>query len=183
MRKIIKFIAIVLSIFVLIHLADDGYKLIMHSLFPNRHTELIEEYSEKYDLDKFLVMAVIKAESNYIHDAHSGVARGLMQITDSTALWISKELDIPFKDGDLENPAKNIEFGCFYLSYLLDYYNNDETLALAAYNAGLGNVRSWLKNPEHSPDGVHLESIPFRETREYVEKIKRYKIIYKKLYQ
>ena len=183
MRKIIKFIAIVLSIFTLIYLLDDGYNFLMHTIYPLRYKEQIEKYSQEYDLDKFLVMAVIKAESNFIRDAHSGVARGLMQVTDDTANWISKELGAPFDPEDIEDPEKNIEFGCFYLSYLLNHYGDDETLALAAYNAGMGNVRKWLENPEHSPDGVTLKNIPFKETRDYVKKINKYKLIYKKLYE
>lgn len=183
MKKVIKFIIIVLLIFATIHLLDDVYNMVMHTLYPLRHTEHIEKYSEKYDLDKYLVMAVIKAESNYIHDAHSGFARGLMQITGDTAKWISSELNLPFEDDDIEDPEKNIEFGCFYLSYLLEHYSGDEVLALSAYNAGMGNVSKWLQNPKHSPDGSTLKNIPFRETREYVDKIKNYKAIYKKLYK
>ncbi len=183
MKKIIKFTAIVLIIFALVYLLDDVYSWVMHTLYPIRYSEHIEKYSEKYDLDKYLVMAVIKAESNYIHDAHSGVARGLMQITDDTARWISRELGVPFEQDSLEDPEKNIELGCFYLSYLLDHYRGDEAISLAAYNAGMGNVRKWLENPKYSLDGVHLENIPFKETREYVEKVKKYRLIYKKLYE
>jgi soluble lytic murein transglycosylase len=62
-----------------------------------------------------------------------------MQITDETAVWISKQLDIEFTHEDIEKPEKNIEMGCFYLNYLISHYKNTD-VALAAYNAGMGNV-------------------------------------------
>ena len=144
-------------------------------MYPIRYSEYIEENSEKYNLDKYLVMGVIKAESNYIYDAHSGVARGLMQITDETALWISKQLDIEFTHDDIENPQKNIEMGCFYLDYLISHYDNTD-VALAAYNAGMGNVNKWLSTPEYSIDGKTLSHIPYKETRNYVEKVNKLEI-------
>ena len=157
------------------------YHLIIRVIYPVRYSEYIEENSEKYNLDKYLVMSVIKAESNYIYDAHSGVARGLMQITDETALWISKQLDIEFNHDDIENPEKNIEMGCFYLNYLISHYKNTD-VALAAYNAGMGNVNKWLSTPEYSDDGKTLSRIPYKETREYVKKVNKYQQKYKDLY-
>lgn len=157
--------------------------LCMRAVYPLRYNEYIEKYSKEYNLNKYLVMALIKAESNYIYDAHSGVARGLMQITDETAIWISNKLSIDFSTDDLENPQINIKMGCYYLSYLLDYYNRNETLALSAYNAGLGNVNKWLSDKEYSKDGKSLDKIPFEETRNYLKKINEFKKIYNALYQ
>ncbi len=155
----------------------------MKSLYPLRYEEHIEAYSEEYNLDKYLVMALIKAESNYIYDAHSGVARGLMQITDETANWIAEKLAIKFSHNDIENPKTNINMGCYYLKYLLDYYNGNETLALAAYNAGMGNVNKWLDNKEYSTTGTTLDKIPFSETQTYIEKIEKGRKIYMNLYK
>lgn len=153
----------------------------MKALYPLRYDEHIITYSQKYDLDKYLVMALIKAESNYIYDAHSGIARGLMQITDETADWIAAKLSL--SDFDILEPETNINMGCFYLSYLLDYYNENEKLALAAYNAGMGNVNKWLSDEEYSKSGETLDNIPFLETRQYIDKIERNKKIYIKLYK
>ena len=68
--------------------------------------------------------------------------------------------------------------GCYYLSYLINRYN-DVDVALAAYNGGMGNVDKWLANPEYSSDGKTLSSIPFPETEKYVERVNKYEKIYK----
>ncbi len=151
-------------------------------LYPLRYEEYINKYSKEYELDRFLVMALIKAESNYINDAHSSVAHGLMQITDDTAIWISEKLSMDFEPDDIVNPEINISMGCFYLDYLMDYYKGNVKLSLAAYNAGMGNVDKWLKNSEYSKDGISLDVIPFAETKKYIEKIEKGTTIYKKLY-
>ena len=72
--------------------------------------------------------------------------------------------------------------GCWYIKRLLIQYNNVDT-ALAAYNAGSGNVSKWLKNEEYSKDGENLIIIPFKETREYVKKVSKARIQYKRLYK
>lgn len=154
----------------------------MRAVYPLKYEEHIEKYSQEYNLDKYLVMALIKAESNYICDAHSGVARGLMQITDETAQWIAGRMDKEFEKDDIENPETNISMGCYYLRYLLDYYNNDVNLALAAYNAGMGNVNKWLTDTHLSENGSTLNVIPFSETKRYLTKIEKGIKIYKRLY-
>lgn len=173
-KRILLLILCIVLIFSLI-------KPVMKALYPLRYGEYIITYSDKYDLDKYLVMALIKAESNYIYDAHSGVARGLMQITDETADWIASKLSL--RDFDILEPETNIGMGCYYLSYLLDYYKDNEQLALAAYNAGMGNVNKWLLDKEYSQSGETLDNIPFEETRQYIDKIERNKKIYIKLYK
>lgn len=153
------------------------------AIYPLKYEEHIEKYSEEYGIDKYLVMALIKAESNYVNDAHSGVARGLMQITDETALWIADKMHKEFENDDIENPEINISMGCYYLKYLLNYYNNDTALALVAYNAGMGNVNKWLSDSEYSENGKTLHTIPFGETKRYLEKVEKGMKIYKKLYK
>ena len=78
-------------------------------------------------------------------------------------------------------PDVNIHMGCWYLNYLINYFH-DEDLALAAYNAGMGNVENWLKDENYSADGLSLEEIPFKETREYVKKVESAERIYEVLY-
>ncbi len=150
-------------------------------LYPFDYQDIIVKYANENELDEALVMAVIKTESNFIHDAHSGKASGLMQITDDTAEWISKKMNLKLESIDLMNPKDNIKLGCFYLRYLIDYYDGNTDVALAAYNGGMGNVDKWLKDDKYSSDGVHLKYIPFKETREYVEKVNTQKIIYEKM--
>lgn len=126
-------------------------------------------------------MAIIKTESNFVEDAHSGKASGLMQLTDDTAAWIAQKLETDIKHVDIYNPADNIEFGCYYIRYLIDYYNGNVDVALAAYNGGMGNVDKWLSNKNYSDDGKTLKKIPFKETREYVKKVNNEKEVYEKM--
>jgi soluble lytic murein transglycosylase len=124
-------------------------------------------------------MAVIKQESNFVPEAHSGVAGGLMQLTQETAQWNANELGIT--DFDYMDPETNIELGCHYLKYLIKHYGNVDT-ALAAYNGGMGNVDAWLADKTYSSDGKTLDNIPFAETRNYVVKVNEYWAHYKELY-
>lgn len=162
-------------------LLKTGFDTCFEAMYPLRHSDIIDKYCAEYELDRYLVMGIIKAESNYIHDAHSGVARGLMQITDHTAKWIAEKLDMEFLSDDIENPEINIRMGCYYIDYLIERYN-DVDVALAAYNGGMGNVNKWLNDSSYSSDGKTLYNIPFEETREYVKRVKKYRDIYKRWY-
>ena len=157
------------------------YNYLDNMMYPLKYEYYISSYSQKYGLDKFLVAAVIKTESNFIPDAHSGKARGLMQLTDETALWIANKMDIEFQPEDVVDPQTNIEMGCYYLKYLIDKYDNCDT-ALAAYNGGMGNVSKWLADKKYSDDGKTLKYIPFEETRNYVVRVNKYKQIYNDKY-
>lgn len=163
-----------------------GIKVGMHTcktlLFPLAYEDIITKYSNDNKLDKYLVMAVIKTESNFIPDAHSGKAAGLMQLTEETAKWVSDKMDIDYSKIELNNPKDNIRLGCYYLRYLIDLYDGNIDVALAAYNGGLGNVNKWLSDTRYSSDGVDLDKIPFKETREYVKKVNKQWVHYKKMY-
>lgn len=155
----------------------------MKLYYPLKYDDYIETYSSKYNVDKYLVMGVISAESRFDKDAQSHKsAKGLMQLTESTAAWCINHFGIEIDENDLYSPKLNIELGCVYLEYLIDTYSNIET-ALAAYNAGPGNVNTWLKNEEYSKDGLSLDNIPFKETKQYVEKVIKRREIYYKLYK
>lgn len=129
-------------------------------------------------LDETLVYALIKAESGFDETAVSRVgATGLMQLMPATAQFICKKEGMEWDLSRLTDGAYNIKVGCAYLSYLLQRFEKEET-ALAAYNAGEGTVRDWLRDEALSPDGKTLTRIPYRETEDYVKKIKKYKKIY-----
>ena len=146
---------------------------LMYSLYyPLKYQSQIEFYAQEYLLDEALICAVINTESGFEEDVISSKgAVGLMQLMPSTAKAISEALDEPFDEKDLLNAEVNIKYGCHYLAMLLKQFDFDE--ALCAYNAGMGKVRGWLKNPRYSADGQHLNSIPYAETKAYVEKVKK----------
>lgn len=145
--------------------------------FPLEYEEIILHCSKKYDLQPEVIASVINVESGYRKSAHSSKgAVGLMQILPSTADWISNKIGVNFED--LYSPEVNIEFGTYYLSYLIECFG-DVDLAICAYNAGQGNVNRWLSTEEYSCDGKTLNRIPFKETREYLAKVKKNIKIYK----
>lgn len=158
---------------------------VLKMLYPLKYTELVEQEAENFGLEPELVYAVIHTESKFDPNAHSHAgARGLMQMTGETFAWMQEILGEPeaYTADDLYDPAVSIRYGCAFLSRLINYYGNVET-ALCAYNAGMGNVSSWLSDPEHSFDGKTIYAIPFGETDSYVKKVIRAESIYKELYQ
>ena len=156
-------------------------KPIERILYPKKFEAIVERYATLYDLPPHLVYSVIKAESGFDPDAISRVgAVGLMQIMPSTFLWLTDLTGEDIHPDRLTDPEVNIRYGCYFLRYLLDVYE-DQTLALAAYNAGMGNVKKWLASPEYSKDGK-LTKIPFEETKNYINRVTRYKETYDALY-
>ena len=136
---------------------------------PLRHDDIIRQQADDKDLDPALIAAVIYAESRFARDATSSAgARGLMQITPATAQEIAQRSGgTEFEQGDLGDPQINISYGSWYLHWLLDRYGDNRRLAVAAYNAGTGNVDKWLVEDP----GMTIDEIPFPETREYVRKV------------
>ncbi len=157
--------------------------------YPQKYGELVEKASEDYNLSTSFIYAVIRTESKFNPDAESGVgACGLMQITPDT---FDTYMNIRGESGkysskDLFDPAVNIDYGCYILRDHLDTFGNEEC-ALAAYNAGPGNVTQWIEDPDISPDGrtIIVDNIPsaFSETRNYIIKVEEAKDIYRDLYE
>ena len=173
-RKIFFFcLLLTLAVFV------SGFFFIRHH-YPVLYYAQIKETSEKYGLSESLVCAMIHTESRFREDAVSKKeAKGLMQLTQRTADWGADILGIPdYSYDNIFEPRLNIELGCWYISKLLDQYNNDLTLALAAYNAGSGNVAGWLADERYSKDGITLDTIPFTETEKYIERVNRSMTVY-----
>lgn len=151
---------------------------ILKFLFPRPHMAVIDKYCSVYGVDENLVSAIIKAESNFREDAVSHAeAKGIMQITDDTFNFCKE--NIRLESENIFDVDANIHAGVWYLSFLSEKYDENTENILAAYNAGMGNVDNWLKDPRYSSDGKTLKKVPFSETAHYVEKIKRYKIIYR----
>lgn len=181
MRRRTKLIFLLVVLTIIAPLVRMSYRMLLDRVLPLRYEEHIEKYSDEYVLPKHLVMGVIRTESKFNDKAHSEYARGLMQITDDTAVWIAKEMKIEYSVDMVEDPETNIKMGCFYLSYLIEKYENVRT-ALAAYNAGPGNVNSWLSDEAYSLDGKTLYEIPFGETKRYVRRVEIFEKLYEKLY-
>lgn len=180
-RSILKVIILILII-AFVGCGVNNY--LQYNLFyPLKHYDTVKAQAEKYDLDPFLIMAVIKAESNFKADAVSNKdASGLMQITPSTAHWIAEQMEQEISWIELESPATNITLGVWYVDYLLDYYDGHTQLALAAYNAGTGTVDRWLKDNKIQENG-NVITLPFKETTDYLVKINTYYKRYKQLYE
>jgi len=169
---------IVFGILIFVITAAIFFKPVMRYFFPVKYIDLIKKYSSEYNLDEHLIMAVIRTESKFKEDAesHKG-AKGLMQLKEDTAQWCAPQFGIPY-DGNITDPETNIRIGCAYLRYLIDKFGSIPT-ALAAYNAGEGNVTEWLKNQGSE---ISLDSIPFKETKRYVELVQKREKIYNFLY-
>ncbi len=158
---------------------------IQRRIYPLKYKNEVVRFSKEYDLDPHLVMGVIWVESKFKPEATSNKgARGLMQIIPRTGQWIADQVGVSeYDDEMLYDPETNIMFGCWYLAYLLRVFDNDVQLALASYNGGMGNVMKWLKDDRYSDDGRHLKAIPFKETRDYLQRVLDVQNQYKKLYE
>ena len=148
---------------------------------PLAYEDIISACADEYGLPKELICAVILTESSFEPDARSSVgAVGLMQITPIANEDICNRSGMDI-DADLTDPEVNIRRGCYYLAYLIRQFESRDT-ALAAYNAGYGNVKSWLADENYSDDGKTLKYIPFDETRNYVERVNSAAETYRELY-
>lgn len=136
--------------------------------------QLILINAERYKLQPELLQAVIEVESKYDEKAVSHVgAVGAMQLVPTTARWIAQESGNPY--GDLKDPAINIPLGAWYLRYLINKYHGNLELALAAYNAGRGNVDTWIREKNWPDDFNDIDAIPFPETQGFVTQVIRIK--------
>ncbi|RZA07835.1 MAG: lytic murein transglycosylase [Moraxellaceae bacterium] len=148
--------------------------------FPLVHHENVRAAAKKAALDPHFVFAITRQESAFNSEAKSPVgALGLMQLMPETAKSTAKKAGINFKQQDLLEVDKNIVLGSRYLNELLVSFSGNRILAAAAYNAGPGRVRKWLtKEGEKLPYDVWIETIPYKETRSYVQNILAFTIIY-----
>ena len=155
------------------------------AFYPCKYSALVEQYAAEYDLDPLLVYSFIRTESGFDPAATSSVnARGLMQMTEETFLWMRSKLaageNVTFDD--LYDPAVSLRYGCYYLHLCLQRYNGDVATAAAAYHSGWGTVDTLLQMEEHSADGVTLQGFPYNQMHHYVEKITACYAVYTRLY-
>lgn len=152
------------------------------SAYPRKFSEYVSASAAEFDIPETVIYATIKTESGFDADAVSRAgAVGLMQLMPSTFRWLSDDmLHENLDDSMISDPQTNIRYGSYLLSWLYGIYGNWDNV-FAAYNAGVGNVNSWLKDPRYSFAG-HLTNIPFEETRNYVRRQRENVKTYEKLY-
>lgn len=186
MHKYLKItIGVILLIMCIIAIkVSNVYNIILKQIYPTKYSNYVEKYAKEYDVDPLLVYSIIKAESNFNEKAVStSGAKGLMQLMDATAIEIANKVDEPLAESEnLLEPEKNIMIGTKYYAELQEKYSGNMLLALAAYNAGIGNVSNWIEQGTVKSDGSDIENIPFKETNMYVRKIINNYKMYQKLY-
>ena len=178
-----KFLAFLILIFSAFTFILSGYNIYQVFTHPIKYENEIQTYAKMYDLNEAIVASLINVESSYKTAAKSNKnAVGLMQIKLTTANYldeINKRENIT--ESKLFDAEINIKYGCEYLRYLLNKFNDINT-TLAAYNAGETRVKSWLNNTDFSTDKQTLKLIPYKETDTYILKIKSNLKFYKKIY-
>ena len=140
MKKALLYLIIIVVLICVIN-----WKNILKLFYKTEYSEYVEKYSKAENIDHLLIYAIIKAESNFNIGAMSkSGALGLMQIMDRTAKEVAENEILEYESGTtLYNPEKNIQIGIKYYANLLEEFKNDK-IALAAYNAGSGNVQKWI---------------------------------------
>jgi soluble lytic murein transglycosylase len=166
-----------LGVFLLLN-SDRFQRTLEEFTLPLRHEDIIRQQAAEKGVPPDLIAAVIYSESRFRDQTSHAGARGLMQITPSTAKLIEKlSGGQTFKFDDLSDPDINIRYGTFYLRYLIDKFGENVVAALAAYNAGETNVVAW------GGSSLQLDDSPFPETRGYVEDVLDKRVEYARHYR
>lgn len=164
--------------FLYVSFNDEISNIMQH---PKRYTDFVYNYSKQYKVDENLVYAIIKTESNFFPYAKSKAnSKGLMQVSDDTFEYAKTKIDI--SSNDIYNKQANIQAGIWYLSNLLERFNNNEYYAILAYNAGPENVSKWIDSG-FLKDNLDYKSwnIPYAETRIYIDKVENSKKYYENM--
>ncbi len=163
-------------------LAEQGYLDDVNLRFPEAFAKEITYFAKREKIAPSWVFAIARRESSFMVDAHSSAgAVGLMQILPSTAKQLLREKNITRRH--LFNVKNNIRLGSKYLKKLLIKQDHNLILATASYNAGPYRVKAWLKNKAKLPADIWIETIPYKETREYVKSVLAYQQIYQHRHQ
>lgn len=148
------------------------HRAVREVTLPLRHEDIIRQQARAKRLDPALVAAMIFAESKFRDQTSSTGAKGLMQIQPETAKFIARRSGgNAFEVSDLGTPQINIQYGTYYMRYLLDRYGENVVLAVAAYNAGETNVDRWIVESGRRGKAFQIEDIPFPETKAYVNRV------------
>lgn len=144
---------------------------IKNHFFPLDYKEQVEIIAAEYNVDSWLVMAVIREESGYEENAESAVgACGLMQLMPETASWINQKAGLAYNvETAIWDPLANIRMGTWYISWLSSRYDGNSAAAIAAYNGGISNVDEWIEQGIWDGKIDDVSGIPFAETRKFVQ--------------
>ena len=172
-RLVFLLVLVGLAAIALLTLKPWADKAVQELKLPLRHEDVIRQQASDKNLDPSLIAGVIYVESRFRDQTSHAGAKGLMQLMPATADYIARKSGgTRFVQGDLADPQINISYGSWYLRYLLQHYNGNVALALAAYNAGEGKVDEWWREAaDRGEKFVVAKHIPFPETREYVKKV------------
>jgi soluble lytic murein transglycosylase len=140
--------------------------------YPAPYRNLMKPAARDQAIDEAWVYGITRQESRFVVSARSGVgASGLMQLMPATAKWAAKRAGIDnYNNSMIHDMGTNINLGTYYLRYTLDLFNGQETMATAAYNAGPGRAKKWQATTPLE-GAIYAETIPFSETRSYVQKV------------
>lgn len=173
--------AIVLVMGVISAVYSFGPAMLFQGIYPLKYEERIADSATRHGVDPYLVAAVVRTESGWDPQAVSNRgAEGLMQLMPETAqdmVALGLVDGAAYSASNLTDPATSIEFGCAYLSYLLRYFNGSTDRAIAAYNAGMGNVEDWA-----AQNTVLHNAITFPETQTYLIRVNNAHDRYRQLY-
>ncbi|TCZ75286.1 lytic transglycosylase domain-containing protein [Paenibacillus albiflavus] len=154
-------------------------------LYPIDYRQEISTSASKYNVDPFLIAAIIRVENNFkVEGTSSKGALGLMQLMPETAQWIKESSNIGTvgSDHDLQDASVNIDMGAWYLSWLLNYYDGHLNYAIAAYNAGQGTVNKWRATNVWDGSETSISTIPYGQTKHFVKRVRYYYDKYHKVY-
>lgn len=163
---------------------DDMPQWAWNILFPKPYWNDLKRYSNANGLDPYLVASLIRQESEFNPQAVSRAnAWGLMQLLPPVGKKLAKEVRMRhFNQDQLTDPAVNLQLGTRYFKHMVDSFGGQVEYALAAYNAGADRVKTWQAQGPYRDIHEFVESIPFSETREYVQAIMRNATVYRLLY-
>lgn len=160
--------------------ADNTRQLHNFSLrYPTPYRDLFRAAAENEGVDEAWIYGLARQESRFMHHAKSGVgAAGLMQIMPATAKWAAKRIGMSNYSNELiHDLTTNVSIGTYYLRYTFELMNGQAVMATAAYNAGPGRAKRWLAS-EPMEAAIYVETIPFAETRGYVQKVMSNALMY-----
>jgi soluble lytic murein transglycosylase len=165
-------VLLVVAVVGVIQLLPLAQRAIEHFELPLQYASIIRQEAAEQHVDPALIAAVIYAETRFRGGTSATGAEGLMQLEPATARFLAHHTHgYAFRVSDLGTPRVNITYGTYYLRYLLNLYNGDKMLALAAYNGGETNVDNWLARARAHHRRLKIADIPLAQTRGYVVEV------------